>query len=57
MTLKLIALAVSLAALAFAAWSARSTRQSADRARAANREAWGLLAEAQLLNLKRRQRR
>ncbi|MER5584080.1 hypothetical protein ABT090_20910 [Streptomyces asoensis] len=61
MTIRWIALAVALASLAVVCWNARKTssyaRQSQDsarRAQAANREAWGMLAEVQLRSLKRR---
>lgn len=54
MIIPLIALTVSLAALAVVVWYARDTDRSASEARAANREAWGMLAEVQLRNLKRR---
>ena len=61
MTIRWIALAISAIAFIIAAWNARKTSsyarqagEAARRAQAANREAWGMLAEVQLRNLKRR---
>lgn len=47
-----IALAISLAALAFVLWNGRKMRKDRLRAQAANRRAWGAVAQTQLAALK-----